>query len=198
MATLAGPAAYAVETAATPHTGSIPSAGPGQPAAAARRGPGGGCAPAARPAQAPAARSRAACAGRAATGGLLNGSESDGGRSPRCCSSDATSYTWVAAAVGSNTAAGYQLASEQPVMAIGGFNGSDPSPTLAQFQAVRRRRRIHYFIAGGGFGGSAGGPAPAAAPAARSPSWVAANFTATTVDGVTLYDLQRRRHGSAA
>ena len=70
---------------------------------------------------------------------------------------DAASYTWVAAAVGSNTAAGYQLASEEPVMAIGGFNGSDPSPTLAEFQAYVADGEIHYFIGGGGFGGQQGG-----------------------------------------
>ena len=42
----------------------------------------------------------------------------------------------------------------EPVMAIGGFNGTDPSPTLAQFQAYVRAGKIHYFLAsgGGGFG----------------------------------------------
>ena len=49
-------------------------------------------------------------------------------------STDASSYTWVAATVGSQNAASYQLASKDPVMAIGGFNGSDPSPTLEQFK----------------------------------------------------------------
>ncbi len=37
-------------------------------------------------------------------------------------------------------------------MAVGGFNGSDPSPTLAQFQAHVAAGEIHYFIAGGGAG----------------------------------------------
>lgn len=35
-------------------------------------------------------------------------------------------YRWSAATTGSQQAAGYQLASQKPVMAIGGFNGSDP------------------------------------------------------------------------
>ena len=52
-----------------------------------------------------------------------------------------TDYTWVAAAVGSNNAAGYQLATGAPVMAVGGFNGTDPAPTLAQFQADVADRR---------------------------------------------------------
>ena len=41
-------------------------------------------------------------------------------------------------------------------MAIGGFNGSDPSPTLAQFQQDVADGKIHYFLAGGGIGQSAG------------------------------------------
>ena len=37
-------------------------------------------------------------------------------------------------------------------MAVGGFNGSDPSPTLAQFKQYVTDGRIHYFIASGGGG----------------------------------------------
>ena len=95
------------------------------------------------------------------------------------------SYTWAAAAIGSQNAAGYQLASGQPVMAIGGFNGSDPSPTLAEFQADVATGRIHYFIASGTGGRSNGGSSASSDIA----SWVQANFTATTVGGVTMYDL---------
>ncbi|HET9899470.1 MAG TPA: glycosyl transferase, partial [Actinomycetes bacterium] len=105
----------------------------------------------------------------------------------------ADSYTWVAAAVGANSAAGYQLATELPVMAIGGFNGSDPSPTLAQFQQYVADGRIHYFI-GGGIGGPGGGMGGMAADSGSDASqeiaaWVAENFDATTVDGATIYDL---------
>ena len=65
---------------------------------------------------------------------------------------DASSYGWVAAAVGANSAAGVQLAAGEPVLAIGGFNGSDPAPTLAQFQELVAQGRIHYFLAGGSGG----------------------------------------------
>ncbi len=102
---------------------------------------------------------------------------------------DADSYTWSAAAVGANSAAGYQLASEEPVMAIGGFNGSDPSPTLAQFQAYVAQDAIHYFIGSGDGGGGRGGMSASGSTSSEISSWVTANFTATTVDGVTLYDL---------
>ena len=123
-------------------------------------------------------------------GGLLNGSTPTA-EVTALLQSDAESYTWAAAAVGANNAAGYQLASEEPVMAIGGFNGSDPSPTLARFQAYVADGAIHYFIAGGGgFGGRMGGPGGSGSGAGSAiSSWVAASFTATTVDGVTIYDL---------
>jgi hypothetical protein len=170
---LAGPTAYAVQTAATPHTGSIPSAGPATVAA-----PGGmrmGSPPTTQP--------------QRGAGGLLDGSESTEAITA-LLQQDAGSYTWVAAAVGSNSASGYQLASEEPVMAIGGFNGSDPSPTLAQFQRYVAEGRIHYFIGSGGLGAGPGGSQMGGSSASSEiAAWVADNFTAQTVDGVTLYDL---------
>ena len=67
-------------------------------------------------------------------------------------------------------------------MAIGGFNGSDPSPTLAQFKEYVANGQVHWFIASGTGGGPGGGSNAIA-------EWVEANFTAKTVDGTTLYDL---------
>ena len=67
--------------------------------------------------------------------------------------SDASSYRWAAATTGSQSAASYQLATELPVMAIGGFTGSDPSPTLEQFQAYVAQGQIHYYLRGGNGGG---------------------------------------------
>ena len=96
-------------------------------------------------------------------------------------------YTWVAATVGANQAAGYQLATELPVMPIGGFNGSDPSPTLAQFKALVAAGKIHWFISGSdrGFGNQMGGSRAASEIA----SWVTSTYAATTVGNVTMYDL---------
>ena len=59
--------------------------------------------------------------------------------------------TWVAAAVASNSP-GVQLATGEPVMAIGGFNATDPTPTLAEFQADVAAGKIHYSLAGGNGG----------------------------------------------
>jgi hypothetical protein len=125
-----------------------------------------------------------AAGGRGGMGGLLNaGTPSAALRAALTANAD--KYTWVLATVGANNAAGYQLAVQKPVMAIGGFNGSDDAPSLEQFQQWVKQGRVHYFLGGGGFGGQAGGSRVASAIA----SWVSANFTAKTVGGVTLYDL---------
>ena len=99
---------------------------------------------------------------------------------------DAGAYTWAAATVGSNTAAGYQLATQLPVMAVGGFNGTDPSPTLAQFQQLVAAKKIHWFVGGTGADSTQSGGSGAAAEIAR---WVQENYPATTVGGTTLFDL---------
>ncbi|AKK29859.1 glycosyltransferase family 39 protein [Mycobacterium sp. EPa45] len=101
---------------------------------------------------------------------------------------DAGQFTWAAAVVGSSNAAGYQLATGLPVMAVGGFNGTDPAPTLEQFQAYVSQRRIHWFIRadmpGFMFGNRSGSDA-----AEQVQRWVSANFTPREVDSVTVYDL---------
>lgn len=128
-------------------------------------------------------------------GGLLNG-QNVSSQVEATLKKDASDYTWVAAAIGSQNAASYQLATEKPVMAIGGFNGSDPSPTLAQFKQYVADGKIHYFLAsgggggggdgGGGEGGNGGGPGGGNSGIT---TWVEATFKQVTVDGATLYDL---------
>ncbi len=98
-------------------------------------------------------------------------------------------YRWTAAAVGANNAASYQLASGRAIMAIGGFNGSDPAPTLAQFQSYVRHHRIHYFLGGVGAVDGLGGPGGSSGTSSAISTWVSSHFTATTVGGVTVYDL---------
>jgi hypothetical protein len=184
---LAAPAAYAVQTAASAHTGALPTAGPagasvmnrGGFGGRGRGGFGGGFPP-------PAGRGGFGgppgnFGGRGGLGGLL-GSSTPSAALVALLQKDAGSYTWVAAAVGSNSAAGPQLASGEPVMAIGGFNGTDPTPTLAQFKQLVAAGKIHYFLAGGGRRGSSGSSGSIAA-------WVAAGFSSRTVGGTTVYDL---------
>jgi len=192
---MAGPLGYSLNTAATPHTGAIPTAGPAV-TGGGFGGPGGFAGPRAGgfpgggggrgfafggPGGGPTGQTGA----RGGMGGLLN-ANTPGSALLALLEQDADSYTWVAATVGSNNASGYQLASGRSVMPIGGFNGSDPSPTLAQFQEYVQEGRIHYFIGGGRGGPASNGGSRSAQEIA---AWVAANFTATTVDGATVYDL---------
>ncbi|KUN27264.1 glycosyl transferase [Streptomyces corchorusii] len=123
--------------------------------------------------------------GAGGVGGLLNGA-SVSSEAEKLLAEDASKYTWVAASVGSQNAAGYQLATGDPVMAIGGFNGTDPSPTPAQFKKYVEEGRIHYFIAGGGMGGGNGGTA------SQISSWVQSTFKKVTVGSATFYDLTRK------
>ncbi|MBQ1105347.1 glycosyltransferase family 39 protein [Streptomyces sp. 404i] len=116
-------------------------------------------------------------------GGLLNGASVDA-EAKALLEKGADDYTWVAAAVGAQNAASYQLVTGEPVMAIGGFNGSDPSPTLAQFKKYVAEGKIHYFVSGGGMGGNSG-------TSSQISSWVTENFTAVTVGSATFYDLTR-------
>lgn len=198
---LLGPAAYTGATVATAHSGALPSAGPSGGFGLFGGGrlgrPPGGTANGAPPTGFPRLPTNANGGAGAATGGLLPPGLGSGGRGiggilnasepsdavVALLTEDADQYDWVAAAVSANQAAGYQLATGEPVMAIGGFNGSDPAPSLEQFQAYVEAGRIHYFIGGGGtFGGIGGGNNAITA-------WVQETFTSTTVDGTTFYDL---------
>ncbi|MFF6885087.1 glycosyltransferase family 39 protein [Streptomyces sp. NPDC012421] len=156
--------------------GQAPGAGQLPPGSGERGGPGGGM-------------GGGMGGGGGGMGGLLNGADV-GAEAKAKLLQDSGAYTWVAAAIGAQNAASYQLATEKPVMAIGGFNGSDPSPTLAQFQRYVTEGKIHYFIGGGGMGGGMGGERGGGmGGGSEISSWVQENFTATTVGGTTFYDL---------
>ncbi|HEV8065539.1 MAG TPA: glycosyltransferase family 39 protein [Acidimicrobiales bacterium] len=240
LASLAGPAAYSIDTAATAHTGAIPSAGPvvagalggaggalpGGIASGGRRGrvglpgtgarpatggtgsfpgpgglaggppsglglPGTGSLPTSGSLPATGSLPTGGVPGRrlgaGAGGGLLDASQ-PGKALVSLLKSGAAHYTWVAAVVGANSAAGYQLGTDEPVMAIGGFNGTDPAPSLATFEGYVRAGKIHYFIGGGGAAGN-GPQASSTSDAAQITGWVEAHYKAETIDGATVYDL---------
>ncbi|MDN3023839.1 glycosyltransferase family 39 protein [Streptomyces sp. S.PB5] len=127
-------------------------------------------------------------------GGLLNGA-SVTDEAKKLLEADSDDYTWAAAAIGSQNAASYQLSTGEPVMAIGGFNGTDPSPTLAQFKQYVEDGKIHYFISSGsgGFGGMGGG---SDGTSSQITEWVEANFKKVTVGSSTFYDLTQKASGS--
>jgi len=204
-AALAGPTAYAVTTVTTPHTGSIVTAGPntGGPGGMGRGGvPGGGMPRGGFPGGAPGGLA-GGMPGGMPPGGFPGGSGQTGGRAGAngmggllnastpsaevvaALRAEASSYRWAAATVGSQNAAGLQLGSGEPVMPIGGFNGSDPSPTLDEFKGYVASGDIHYFMGGGGFRGQNGG----GNSGNEISSWVQANFTQVSIGGTTMYDL---------
>jgi len=178
LAGAGGSVAYAVQTAATAHQGSIVSAGPstgsemgGRPGGG-QGGPGGG-----QP------------AGQAPPDGGAQG----GGPGASATSSELTALLtasdsrWAAATVSAQSASGLELASGTAVMAIGGFTGSDAAPSLAQFQAYVAAGDVHYFVASGGQGGGPGGGEDGVGT--QISEWVAAHYPATDVGGTTVYDL---------
>jgi 4-amino-4-deoxy-L-arabinose transferase-like glycosyltransferase len=132
--------------------------------------------------------------GGGGVGGLLNGANVSSA-AKKLLEQDASKYTWVAASIGSQNAASYQLATGDPVMAIGGFNGTDPSPTLAQFQKYVTDGKVHYFVAGGGMGGGGMGGG-SNGTASQITSWVEKNFKKVTVGSAAFYDLTQKTSSS--
>ncbi len=74
-------------------------------------------------------------------------------------------------------------------MAIGGFNGTDPAPSLSRFQEYAKAGKIHYFLSGGGRGPGRGGDSGGTVSAITA--WVQQNFTQTAIGGTTVYDLTK-------
>lgn len=238
-AALGGPAAYAVETVNTPHTGSIVTAGPGVAGGFGPGGPGrkggrgfpggghgngrwfgagqdgqagqegrggrdgqggrqgfpGGAFPGAQDSESTDGLPGDATAGGpppGGMGGLLDGPKVTD-EVAAMLEENADHYTWAAATIGSQTAAGYQLATGEPVMALGGFNGTDPSLTLAGFRTYVQEGKVHWFIGAGGsrrgFGGAGGGVGGQQSESAEIESWVSTHFTAKTIGSTSFYDL---------
>jgi hypothetical protein len=71
-------------------------------------------------------------------------------------------------------------------MAIGGFNGTDPAPTLQEFRRYVAGKQIHYFIRGGMMIGS---PSSGSREAAHIAEWVEAHYVSVSIDNVIVYDL---------
>ncbi|MDT4937780.1 MAG: hypothetical protein QOG80_1451, partial [Pseudonocardiales bacterium] len=212
VAIAGGSTAYAIDTAATPHTGSVPSAGPavaggsgfgggpgrgtrtggfpGQPGGANQGRPGrfagqgslpGPIGPGAAPGNVEGGLSGTVPGGGG--GGTGGGTQTVNTALTQLLKD--TTTTWAAATIGSQSAAPLELASGKAIIAIGGFSGSDPAPTLIQFEKLVAEGSVRYFI-GGGSGGGPGGQG-----SSDISSWVAAHFTATTVGNSTVYDLQK-------
>lgn len=97
------------------------------------------------------------------------------------------SATWIAAAASANSSAALQISSGQPVMALGGFNGSDSAITLVEFKQLASAGKVKYYIASSQ--GMGGGPGQGSSEIL---SWITANGVKINYGGsgnVTLYQL---------
>lgn len=103
---------------------------------------------------------------------------------------EGTDTAWSAAIDRSSSAAGLELSTGTSVMAIGGFSGIDPTPTLSQFQADVAAHRVGYYVSAGT---SSHRPGVSTHPHADIARWVAANFRAMQVGKATVYDLSAPR-----
>jgi 4-amino-4-deoxy-L-arabinose transferase-like glycosyltransferase len=195
----AGSAAWATATAGQPHTGSIPSSGPVSSGSFGGGMGGGGMGT--PPGQTSSSSSSAGSSSsdtsstgtssstarvRGGTGGQTGGGQSTSTELTALLKASTTK--WSAAISGATSAANLELASGTSVIALGGWNGGDPSPTLAQFKADVAAGQIHYYISGGGMGGG-GGAGGSSTASSQIATWVAATYKATTVGGSTVYDL---------
>ncbi|KAA0023471.1 ArnT family glycosyltransferase [Antrihabitans cavernicola] len=133
IAALGGSTAYAVATVGQPHLGGGPTVGPQQ--------------------------KRELPAAFAAFAGMFG----QGQDNPQLDAMlRATDTKWSAAMDRSSSAAALELPSNTAIMAIGGFSGSDPAPTLQQFQTYVHDHDVTYYIVQnrGGRGGQTMPAAP--------------------------------------
>lgn len=178
VAVLIGPGSYAIATVGQSFSGAIPSAGPAVAVkpGAMRIGPGGlttGTLPAGPP---PGAQGS----------GLPTGARGGMGAA---LGADAIAYlvqrqgkaTWLLAVQSANEAASIELMTGRPVLAMGGFSGSDPAMTVDKLAALVSAGQLRYvLLAGAGPGGGSNSAVQ---------QWITAHGTAVTVGSTTLYDL---------
>jgi 4-amino-4-deoxy-L-arabinose transferase-like glycosyltransferase len=159
---LAGPAAYSITTVLHPEPGALVAAGPASQGGGLFGGGGG-------PGQA-----------TSVDAGLVAYLEANQG-----------SATYLVATFGSQSSASIIIATGKPVMTIGGFNGGDPAPTLAQFQSLVAEGKVRFLLVTGNGGGGPGGGQAASQAITQ---WAAANgktVAASAYGGAgTVYDLQ--------
>jgi 4-amino-4-deoxy-L-arabinose transferase-like glycosyltransferase len=174
---LAGPFAYSVSTISRSVTGPFAAAGP---AAGALRSGGDGGDGGGAGAQLVAStggppdggRMAGAPPGDATPNGGFPGGSGPGGGAGEDLSVDQGliaylqqhqgAAKYLVAVQGSQSAVPIILATGKPVVAMGGFNGGDPAPTLAQLQSMVSAGEVHYVLVSGGQGlggsGRPGGP----------------------------------------
>jgi 4-amino-4-deoxy-L-arabinose transferase-like glycosyltransferase len=212
LAVLAGPAAYSMATVGRSLTGSNPLAGP---AAVAEAGFGGGAPRGAGAAAGQPPPQGALMGARAGSGAPSGPAPSSSGRGASGAGAPVTaagpmgasvgkatidyleahqgSARYMLAAVGSTTAGAVALQSARNVIDIGGFNGSDPSPSLDQLKQLVKSGQLHYVLLSANR--NAGGRFSLSSSATKERnSWIESRGTVVRVagennSGATLYYL---------
>jgi hypothetical protein len=137
VAVLLGPTAYAVATAGRAEQGAVPSSGP--VTAAAVFGPGAGARGAG--ARGPGGRGFGGF-GENTSPALLTYLEQHQG-----------SATWLVATSSAAGGDAIELATGRPVLAMGGFSGTDPAMTVSELRQLVSSGQLRYVLVGGGPGG---------------------------------------------
>ena len=208
---LAGPLAYGVDTMASAHSGGDPAAGPeiaradrfgGGPVTGGRpSGPGGGPVTGGGPVPGVGAAPGAGVVppgtnggGTRPSDGLRPGGGFGGGALDQATLdylvANRGSATWLVATMSAGAGGSIELATGQPVMAMGGFSGSDPTPTLAALKVYIASGQLRFVILSGGGGGPGGRNAGVTA---ERNAWIVANCPVVAIGGIstaTVYDCQ--------
>ena len=200
-ALLAGPASYSLANLNRSLSGNNVIAGPASAASAS--GPGGrgggptGAHLASRPSAPPAGFSgRAGGFSGAPSGGARTGSPgtrafagAPGGGSGQVSShviayleAHQGSARYLLAASGSQTTAPIIISTGRAVVTIGGFNGSDPAPTVAQLSKLVSAGQLKYVLLSSG--GGRGGPGQGGGSSQAIATWVKAH--GSVVKGVSV------------
>ncbi|MGV9182754.1 ArnT family glycosyltransferase [Arcanobacterium canis] len=110
----------------------------------------------------------------------------------------ASTSRWPIATVNSYCASLYELATQTPVMAIGGWDGVDPTPSLEAFMGYVRRGEVAYFIprypTPGNDDLEKASRRVTHGPAQDITTWVSQNFESLTLDGRVIFDLRKPRN----
>ena len=182
FASLAGPAAYAVTPLSTPVRATFPSAGPsggshGGPGGGRDGGPrfDGGRTNGAQPTRMPGGGMPDG--GRGGERGEPSGGEQVSSQLMRYLSDHHEDETWLVAVVGSMVAAPVILETGQPVMAVGGYNGNDPTPTVDELEEHVAAGELRYVWTSGTSGVRSMGGEVDTAVVDASMGWVAQRCT---------------------
>jgi hypothetical protein len=211
VAILAGPASYSLATVGRSVTGSNPLGGPaavenasalgagrpaggGPPGAPGGRaaGPAGG---APRGLQPKSARRPAGNGARSGPGGGMNFSASKA--TINYLESHQANARYLVAAVGSKAAASIALQSGRNVIDMGGFMGSDPSPSLSQIEQLVKSGQLHYVLLNAAGNGAGAVGFSTSTTRARN-SWIETHGKVVKVPGETNAGLTLYYLSSAA